>query len=392
MWKWILAVIAVLALALIAYWFSIDKSLRYLILNQPSSANPLFWTTEQRDAAFRAIEKLQILPFKLVEKGDTKALNKATPLNIKTTEIEPLLKELRVSGLVVLHKGELRLEKYGLDFGPEQKWTSFSVAKSFTSMLLGAAIKDGYITSLDDKVSDYIGDMRGSAYDDVSIAQLLTMTSGVKWDENYTDPNSDVNLFNSHIPEDGLDVVTSYMRKLPRDKEPGTQYLYSTGETNLIGILISEATGISLSQYLSDKIWQHIGAEKDASWLLNQTGHEISGCCIQATTRDFARFGQFVLKGAMVNGESIVPKGYLQQATQKQADIGSDTLAYGYQWWIYTDGSFDGRGIFGQGIYIDPENDLVIAINANWPEASASKYSNLRHELYMLIRDSTAEK
>ena len=158
------------------------------------------------------------------------------------------------------------------------------MAKSVTSTLVGAAVKDGYIKSLDDKVTRYIPGLRGSAYDKVSVRQLLTMTSGVKWNEDYTDPKSDVALFNLHKAEKGMDVTVSYMRKLPREAPAGTKWVYKTGETNLIGVLVSSATKKTLSSYLSEKVWAPFGMEQDASWLLGSTGHEISGCCIQAVS------------------------------------------------------------------------------------------------------------
>jgi phosphatidylserine/phosphatidylglycerophosphate/cardiolipin synthase-like enzyme len=140
-----------------------------------------------------------------------------------------------------------------------------SYIASFTSTLVGAAIKDGYIKSIDDKVSDYIPDLRGSVYDDVTIKQLLTMTSGVKWNEDYGDPKSDVALFNAHKAEPGVDVTVSYMRKLKREVPPGTKWVYKTGETNLIGVLVSSATGKNLSDYLSEKdlaaFWHGAGCE-----------------------------------------------------------------------------------------------------------------------------------
>ncbi len=250
---------------------------------------------------------------------------------------------------MVLHQGKLIYEGYGLGFTPDSKWTSFSVAKSFTSTMVGAAIKDGYIKSLQDKVSDYIPSMIGSAYDDVTIEQLLTMTSGVAWDEDYSDPESDVSKFNFTAPAEGVDVTASYMRELTRAVPAGERWLYSTGETNLIGLLVSQATGQTLSDYLSDKVWSKIGVEQDATWVLGPTDHEISGCCIQAATKDYARFGQFILDGAMIDGESIVPEGWFAKATTKQADIGQAGRGYGYQWWTWDDGSFQGRGIFGQG-------------------------------------------
>ena len=222
-------------------------------------------------------------------------------------DVDAYMKEQRTAGLVIIQDGKVRLEKYGLDFSGDGKWTSFSVAKSMTSTLVGAAIKDGYIKSIDDKVSAYIPDLKGSVYDDVSIAQLLTMTSGVKWNEDYGDPKSDVALFNKHKAEEGVDVTVSYMRKLPREAPAGTKWVYKTGETNLIGVLVSQATKKTLSQYLSEKVWAPFGMEQDASWLLGPTGHEISGCCIQASTRDYARFGLFMLGGGWSTASPYCP-------------------------------------------------------------------------------------
>lgn len=385
--KIILLIAIIISISVILFWFNIDKHVRYLIVNQPTSENPLFWTTEQRDAAFQSIEKLGILPYRTIAKSDTTVPKKESTnrLTLDETLMDRFFDEQRIGGLVVMHKGNIVFERYGLEFHSDKKWTSFSVAKSFTSTLVGAAIKDGFIRSLDDKVSDYIAGMRGSEYDNVTIEQLLTMTSGVQWNEDYTDPESDVNQFNFHTPTEGVDVTVSYLRDLPRAHPPGEQYLYSTGETNLIGVLISEATGLPLSEYLSEKVWQHIGAEQDASWLLGPTGHEISGCCIQASTRDFARFGQFIAKGANVDGESILPEGYLAKATAQhvQFDAGD---GYGFQWWIFADRIFHGRGIFGQGIFIDIKNELVIAVNSNWPVASSSEYRDKKYEMYRYIQ------
>jgi CubicO group peptidase (beta-lactamase class C family) len=248
--------------------------------------------------------------------------------------------------------------------------------------MVGAAIKDGYIKSIDDKVSAYIPDLKGSAYDDVTIKQLLTMTSGVKWNEDYTDPKSDVALFNLHKAEKGMDVTVSYMRKLPREAPAGTKWVYKTGETNLIGVLVSSATKKTLSSYLSEKVWAPFGMEQDATWLLGSTGHEISGCCIQASTRDYARFGAFIMGGAKINGVGILPDDWLAPATSKQTDIGMAGKGYGYQWWTYNDGSFAAQGIFGQGIFIDPKRNLVIASNSNWPNATDPDTVGVQREAF----------
>jgi len=290
----------------------------------------------------------------------------------------------RSAALMVLHKGQVRLERYGLGFDSEGRWTSFSVAKSLTSTLVGMAVRDGHIKSMDDKVSNYIPEMKGSAYDDVSIRQLLTMTSGVAWNENYDDPKSDVAQFNKHKPKDGEDAVVSYLRKLPRAVPAGTRWLYSTGETNLVGVLVARATQKTLSDYLSEKIWQPAGMAQQATWILSKTGQEISGCCIQAATRDFARFGQFILNGAQINGQPSLPEGWLQEATSARTGIGQPGRGYGYQWWTYDDGSFAARGIFGQGIFVDPARQLVIASNANWSDNATDPTATAAREAFYL--------
>ncbi len=289
-----------------------------------------------------------------------------------------------------MHDGKLRLERYGLGFDAAGRWTSFSVAKSFTSTLVGAALRDGHIRSMDDKVSDYIPQMKGSAYDAVSIRQLLTMTSGVKWNEDYADPNADVAKFNNHKPDDGSDALVSYMRQLPREVPAGTRWLYSTGETNLVGVLVSQAVKKPLSQYLQEKLWQPLGMEQQATWILSRTGHEISGCCIQAAARDYARFGQFIADGARINGQSLVPDGWLAEATTTRVPTDRPPLGYGYQWWTNPDGSFAARGIFGQGIFIDPRRQLVIVTNSDWDKAGAAgnPQSAAREAFYQAVQQA----
>ncbi|MEM8548567.1 MAG: serine hydrolase, partial [Pseudomonadota bacterium] len=226
-------------------------------------------------------------------------------------------------------------------------------------------------------------------YDDVTIAQLLTMTSGVRWNEDYEDPNSDVAQFSKHEAEPDVDVTVSYMRKLTREAPPGSRWLYNTGETNLIGVLVSAATGKTLSAYLSEKVWQPFGMQQDASWLVSPTGKEISGCCVQAATRVFARFGLFMLGGAQIEGAAILPPGWVESATTTQAGIGSPGRGYGYQWWTYDTGSYAAQGIFGQGIFIDPARDLVIASNSNWPKATDyATVGQQREAFYRAVQDA----
>ncbi len=381
--KWILGALAVIALAASGAAFHY-RDILPLLINLPKDRNVLFWTQEQRDLAFRNFDRLA--PHHVIRAGGrAKTLPKGPPLDPKLG-LDTYMGAERVAGLIILHAGKVRYEAYGLDFDASGTWTSFSVAKSITSTLVGAAVKDGAIKSLDDPVTRYIPDLRGSAYDDVSVEQLLTMTSGVRWNEDYEDPNSDVAKFNNHVATKGMDATVSYMRTLPRDAPAGTKWVYKTGETNLIGVLVSSATGKQLSQYLSEKIWAPYGMEADAAWILGSTGHEISGCCFSARLRDFARFGLFMLDGAQVDGGTALPDGWIAAATTKRAEIGRPGRGYGYQWWTYDDGSYAAQGIFGQGIFIDPVRKLVIASNGNWPRATDANGQAAREAMYRSVQ------
>ncbi len=382
----ILGALAAVTVAGGGWYASLDKETRGLLAAMPTDRDVLMWKQDQRDAAFRAMDRLPAL----AEARDVAPA--ATPLPLpqgKPLEIpgvDQYMAGQRAAGLVIIQDGKIRFERYGLGFDAQGRWTSFSVAKSFTSTLVGAAIQDGYIKSLDDKVSQYIPGLRGSAYDDVSVRQLLTMSSGVKWDENYEDPNADVAKFNNAKPEPGMDATVSYMRHLPRAHPPGEVWHYNTGETNLIGVLVSSATKKPLAQYLQEKIWQPAGMEAKATWLLGQTGHEIAGCCLQAATRDFARFGLFVLANGNAGGKQIVPADWFAMATTKQKDIGEPGHGYGFQWWTYDDGSVAAQGIFGQGIFIDPKRHLVIASNADWTRATLGPEGDAREAFYKQVQ------
>src|SRR5262249_25231311 len=259
--------------------------------------------------------------------------------------------------------GRIRLERYAPPDSPTTRWNSFSIAKSITSTLVGAAMKDGDIKSLDDPVTRYIKGLRGSAYDDVTVRQLLTMTSGVKWNEDYTDVNSDVARMYAQPPDPGFDMTVSYVRKLPREAPPGTKWVYKTSETNLVGVLVAEATRKRLADYLSEKIWRPYGMERDAEWMIDDVGHEQGGCCLAMTLRASGRFGLFVPDGARVDGKPIVPADWLPEATRTQVSTGAGS-GYGYQWWTRDDGTFEGRGIYGQTLHIDRARRLVVVINS----------------------------
>lgn len=337
------------------------------------SKNSFGWSQEEKEFGFAHFD--EVYKAREVPNGSkVYRLQQGNPIAAfynggqKETAFDTFVKDQKVAGLLVLQHGKIRLERYGLGFNEAGRWSSFSIAKSVTGTLVGAAIKDGYIKSVEDFVTDYIPDLKGSAYDNVTIRHLLTMTTGVKWTENYNDPNSDIVKIYAQSVTPGMDETVSYMRGLPREAEPGKKWLYKTGETHLLGVLVSAATGQPLSQYLSEKIWEPYGMEQKATWLLGRTNHEQAGCCLQMPLRDFGRFGQFMLDGARINGKSILPDDWLAAATQTKIKL-MPNLGYGYQWWTVGDGCFRALGIHGQMIHIDPKRQLVVVINSAWPEA-----------------------
>ena len=285
------------------------------------------------------------------------------------TNAADLMTASRMSGLIVVKHGKVVFEGYALGRKSTDRWISFSVAKSFTSTLIGAAIKDGAITSLDDPVEKYVPQIKGGGYEGVKIRDLLKMSSGIKWNENYDDPNSDANLIRGWTGEPGMNTLVSYLRRLPREVAPGTRFHYATGDTDLAGVVLRNATQKTLSAYLSEKIWQPLGMERDATWLIDKDGQEKGGSSLSITLRDYARFGIFILGGAKINGKSIVPDWYLKEATSNQIGSGHPE-GYGYFWWMDPDG-FSAKGVHGQLIRVDPKRDMVMVVNsAWWPSAT----------------------
>jgi CubicO group peptidase (beta-lactamase class C family) len=342
----------------------------------PKTPPLLAWSPQQQSDGYRAMET--IYKVTTIRRGANvhplpaaaHQIDPTVTLGDRTLSVDGYMKAASVSGVLVLKDGKVLLERYAMDRKPGDRWTSFSVAKSVTSTLVGAAIADGKIASLDAPVTDYIPELKGSGYDGVTVRQLLMMSSGVKWNEDYADPNSDVARAGGVGLEPGVNPIVSYMRHLPRANPPGSTFHYNTGETDLVGVLVSNATGKGLAEYASEKIWRPYGMEQDAVWLVDQAGHERGGCCISMTLRDYARMGQFILDGGRAaDGRPILPAGWTAEATSKRIDNAYG--GYGYFWWIRPQGGFAAEGIFGQAIAVVPEDHLVVAINSAWPAADS---------------------
>ena len=274
----------------------------------------------------------------------------------------------RVTGILVLQDGKVVLERYEHGNTRRTRWMSMSVAKSVTATLVGAALHEGLIRTLDDSVTRYVPRLTGTAYDGVTIRDVLTMASGVRWDETYTNPASDRRkLLEAQISQLSGSAM-ALMASLPRAAPPGTRHTYSTGETQVVGEVVRGAVGRPLATYLSERVWRPAGMEGDATWWLDSPdGHEIGGSGISATLRDYARFGQFVLEDGVVDGRRILPAGWTREAGSPRALRNGDVLPYGYLWWTATtaasaDSAFSAQGIHGQMLYINPRARVVIAV------------------------------
>jgi CubicO group peptidase (beta-lactamase class C family) len=341
----------------------------------------LWWTPEQQVAGYRNIDRLYDTrtiqaggePYPLV--SAPRDFSKVTyELDGATHSLDDYVRDKRIAGLLVVKGDQILLERYALGNDEHSRWISFSIAKSVVSMLIGAAIADGYIGSVDDPITRYLPQLAGGGYDGVSIKNVLQMASGVKWNEDYADPASDV----ARTPRGNLPLL-KYMSARPREVAPGEKFNYNTGETHLAGALLRAAIGNNLSTYLSHKIWRPFGMESDATWMLHEPGGgETGGCCIQATLRDYARLGIFAMNGGVLrDGTRVLPEGWMADSTAPS----KGSAGYGYYWWLRDNGTYAGIGIFGQFLWIDPQSKIVVVTHSAWPTAVGRDLSRHRAAL-----------
>lgn len=351
----------------------------------------LFWTPEQQVAGYRNIDKvfptrdISPAPKVLELPSSPKALGDVI-VNTKSSSmtVDEYFVRQNAVGLLVLKDGQIAYERYGLGNTADSRWISFSVTKSVVSMLVGAAIGDGYIASVDEKVSDYLPRLKGSPYDDSTLRNILQMASGVQWNEDYADSASDVNSASWQTVD-----LYGYLGQKKRAAPPGELFNYNTAETNLVGTLLRSAIGNNLSTYLEEKIWHPFGMEHDAVWSLTEPGGgEFGGCCISATLRDYGRLGLFALaEGRLPDGTQILPDGWMKESTTAS----SAYPGYGYLWWLDGTEAFQASGIFGQGICIHPEQNVVVALQSARAVASKDEDWALQDALCNAVADALSE-
>ncbi len=349
-------------------------------------AADLTWPQVQRDQRFAHMDRL--FPTHTVwRSGPVRPLPATSALPLPANVLESYLRTEHLAGVLVLQDGRIRAERYALGASRQTRWTTFSVTKSVTDTLAGAALQSRALRSLDDDVILYLPEMKDSAYDGVTVRQLMTMTSGVRWLEDYSTPDADnVRLYTTPAPA-GQNSTVAYMRHLQREAAPGLRWHYNTGETDLLGVVLRRATGKTLANQLSQTIWRTAGMQSDATWIANTPGTagvEFGGSGLSATLRDLGRYGLWVLDG----GHGAVPSGWFAEATRVQVQAGGG--GYGYGWWPQPNGSFAALGIFGQSVFIDPARKLVVVSVGNWPEATGKDHTAARAAFWQAVQAASS--
>jgi CubicO group peptidase (beta-lactamase class C family) len=327
----------------------------------------------------------ELFPTRTVSRGGRISEQPAAPVDLdgvaltvsdETLRFDDFLERNHTHGIVVLHRGRRVYERYFEGADERSRFTSWSVAKSFTATLVGMALGEGRIASLDDPLEQYVESLRGTAYEGVTIDQALRMSSGVAFTEVYTAGGSDVSRFMGQsaighsVPADELAA------SFPRGAAPGSVFNYNTAETQILGMLVRAVYGRGHAEVLEEALWRPLGMENDASLILDRPGAAgiaMAGCCLNAALRDWARFGQLHLQDGIWEGRRLLPEGWVADATTlsntSPDDEPSSKSGYRYQWWVFDEGRYAAEGVHGQFILVDPARRLVVAKASFWPVA-----------------------
>ncbi len=305
----------------------------------------------------------------------------------ETVDTEVFLEETDTSALLVLQDGALRYERYMLTGGPDVRWLSMSVAKSFVSAALGIAVAEGHIERIEDPVTKYVPSLAGSAYDGVSIKDVLQMSSGASWNEDYSDPESDINRIGRVLAVGGS--LESLAATMEPDLEPGTFNRYNSMDTTVLTLVLVRATGRTVADFMEEKLWRPIGAESPAFWLIDSDGVEMGFFGLNATARDYAKFGELYRRGGDWFGAQLVPADWVTASVTPDAPhlmpgdhpFSDYPMGYGYQWWVMDgdEGEYSAIGVYNQFIYVNPAKRLVIVkLSANSDYGTTADESSYR--------------
>lgn len=304
------------------------------------------------------------IPFQFVEKLGL-GLPESFEFEGRTVDVEKFLAVTDTTALLVLHDGELVYEQYMLTGGRKVSWLSMSVAKSFISAGIGIAVDNGLI-EIEQPITEYVPSLEGSAYAGVRVKDVLQMSSGAAWNEDYNDPDSDINRMGKLMALGGS--ADEFVASLQREFDPGTFNRYNSMDTQALGMLLASATGQSVSEFIETNLWHPLGMESDASWLVDDLGTELAFFGLNATARDYAKLGELYRNRGEWEGAQIVSKDWVEASTTPDAphvmpNVHEDyPLGYGYQWWIpeSDEGEYLAIGVYNQFIYVNPSRGLVI--------------------------------
>jgi CubicO group peptidase (beta-lactamase class C family) len=376
-------------------------------------------TPENQAATFRNLDRIH--PVRVIRRGETvrplpphaRSLADLTyELGGVRLSVDDFMARRRTAGLLVLKHGQIALERYGLGNGPESRWNSFSTAKSITATLVGAALHDGAIGALDDPCDLYLPQLRGSAYEGVTVRNLLRMCSGVAWrEDNDAEGRSESWRLDRAIVSGRPGAVLELLCTLPRAQPQGAVFNYSTGGSFVLGAVVAAATGRPLADYCAETIWGPAGMEADGHWQIEaEGGLELGGSGVSARLRDVGRFGLLVLAdGEAFDGRRVLPTGWRDLAGQPDCAATAfgrlapgSAAGYGYHWWAVpplpggvNNGAFSANGAFGQFILINPTEQVVVAIHSAWrqphdSDAEVETVALLRAAVRALRPDATA--
>ena len=306
----------------------------------------------------------------------------------KSTTVDEFITRRATTALLVLKNDQITYENYFLDTQSTDKRISWSMAKSFVSILFGMQVDAGKI-DIEKTVDFYLPEMKGSGYENVKVEHVLQMSSGVKWDEDYQDFNSDINKMGRVLAIGGsLDEMTT---ELEGESEPGKEFHYVSMDTHVIGMIVRRVSGKSLSLLLQENIWQKLGMESNADWIVDSKGAAFALGGLNVTTRDYARFGRLLVNNGQWNGEQLVSQDWIKAATTAKTEYlksTKDKLGYGYQIWLPTlaeEGEFFCVGVYGQYIYVNQKENIVIVKNS--ADKLFQDELNSKHETMAFFRE-----
>ncbi|MFA5518944.1 MAG: serine hydrolase [Spirochaetota bacterium] len=307
---------------------------------------------------------------------DLKDLPQSYTYEGEEKKISDFLERTHTTGFIVLKDNTVKFEDYYRGNNELSRTISWSVAKSIVSALFGIAVADGDIKSVEESVTDYVPELKGSGYDGVRIKDVLQMSSGIQFNEDYGDFNSDINRMGREFALNRS--LLKFISSLKPEREPGTYNHYVSMDTQVLGMIIIAATGKSITEYTETKLWKPLGMESNAAWLVDSEKAETAFGGFNSILRDYAKFGRLYLKKGRWENKQIIPEQWIHDSITPDAPhlmpgenpYSGWVLGYGYQWWIpeNSDGEFMAIGIYGQAIYIYPRYNIIIVKSSAYPD------------------------